>query len=87
MYDEDDRITLVDLERRCPIHHEIISNGVFDAPCCFCEGEGELEAMRWAYDPSNAHRPYCCIPEAYYPHGELLGMSCLDVICQDDIPF
>ncbi len=70
----------------CPRHPgQIVSNGLFDAPCGACEGEMEDDYQRWQYDPTNAKRPYCQA-EAYIPAQPWYGAAtCLDV--PDDIPF
>lgn len=70
----------------CSKHpREIVSNGLFDAPCGVCEGEEEESYQEWQYDSANPERPFCR-KEAYLPMFPWMrGATCLDV--EDPIPF
>lgn len=74
---------------RCPRHpREVISNGIFDAPCAACEGEADQESIKWEYE-HNPNRIMCSYPPDYLPlYIGLHGATCLDVpVPEDDIPF
>jgi hypothetical protein len=67
-------------------HHpsELISDGMFDAPCGGCEAEMEDAAHAWEVDPANVTRKVCA-DERYLSPLPRSPVGCLDV--EDEIPF
>ena len=53
--------------RCCPRHPSVRTSsddGMFDGVCGDCEGESELAAQMWDYDPANPERAHCALPVA-----------------------
>jgi hypothetical protein len=44
----------------CKYHpSQVVSNGMFDAPCGACEAEGDDEAEKWEHNRDNPYRSHC----------------------------
>ena len=71
----------------CRFHPgQVVSNGMFDAPCGACEAAGDDWAEAWERNPENPERRYCgtdAPPVARWYSWPSAG--CLDV--DDPIPF
>jgi hypothetical protein len=68
-------------------HHpsELVSDGMFDAPCGACERAGDEAQEAWEHDPSNPRRVYCGPEHGPWTYDCPRFVRCVDV--DDGIPF
>jgi len=81
----------VDAARRCHYHPGVkisSDDGMFDGFCHICEGESFDAMEMWEYDPSNAQREHCFLPDTHMVTHSVMPWTCMSFpIPEDDIPF
>lgn len=69
---------------------QVVSNGMFDAPCGACENEMDQAAYEWEVSPDNPTRKLCGMEMWILPEPQRYGVArtCNDPCPDEDqIPF